>query len=137
MSTVLMALGPFRFGVAASAFDKISRRSSADWASQRLLNRPVAYQYTGPGEESLSISGTLFRHWTGGLEQLAGMRAAQKSGRVMILASADGNVMGPWFIKQVSDNRTYYDRSGRPRKVGFHVRLIGEGSGGFGLGSLF
>lgn len=136
MSITVMGLGSFRFGVENANFNSVSRKTDADWASVRLLNRPISHQFTGPGEDKLTIAGVLFAHWTGGLEQLSGMRVAMKCGNVMMMVSSDGDVMGRWFISSLSDTRTHYGSSGRPKKIEFQLELTADSNSFSGLRSL-
>lgn len=135
MRNVLMALGPFRFEMARLAHDSLARRLELRWPAQERIGRPLALQYVGPGEERVTISGTLYPEVTGGANRLDDMRKTAQRGQALMLVSGLGRVFGRFAILSVETTGTFLDRAGEPRKIEFSLEIAAYGddgrSGGF------
>ncbi len=74
----LMTLGMFIFGMDTAAYSEFSRRMSWNHATTERHMARAATQFTGPGEDSITLSGLLIPEIAGGfgaldqLEQMAG-----------------------------------------------------------------
>ncbi|BCQ59778.1 hypothetical protein PBOI14_15280 [Pseudomonas sp. Boi14] len=68
---ILQPLGagaqPYYFNVDTAAFEALRRQSGFRWAGQERLSRSVAQQAVGQGEERISLKGTVFPGFKGGL----------------------------------------------------------------------
>ena len=127
----MMILGPIRFAVDQSAYHKLTRNSSYNWASTPQPGHPLlkhlglggaARQYNGPGDDSLSISGTLYPQYNGGPLQLSLMRLSAGIGIPWPLLSSS-RVVGFWIIESISDDRSEFFDNGEARKIDFSLSL--------------
>lgn len=134
ISSVLMGLGAFRFSVSGAVYQRLSREVLARWPVQERVGRRPALQFTGPGEEHLTLEGVIYPHYTGGLDQIRGMRARARSGAPLMMVSGLGDVYGLWVITAVRDTESYFLASGLPRKVEFTLELSAYGPDGLGIG---
>ena len=138
MSTqVLMSLGGNffhapRLGEASPGFDSISRDSSFTWTTQGRLSRDPALQFTGPGEEVISIEGRLFPHMFGGLKTLDALREAGRAGQPLMLTRyyvlSDpiqyvAETIGKFVIRRIRKNETHIASHGLAHKVDFTLEL--------------
>jgi phage protein U len=98
------------------------------------VGRRPALQFTGPGEEHLTLEGTIYPHYTGGLGQIRGMRAQAQAGAPMMMVSGLGDVYGLWVITSVRDTESFFMAGGLPRKVEFTLELSAYGPDGVRLG---
>lgn len=136
--SVLMGLGAFRFSMSAPNYQSLSREATGRWPAQPRVGRAPALQFTGEGEETLSLAGTLYPHYTGGLDQIEAMRVQCKTGTPLMLVSGLGFVFGLWSILSVSDEQSFFMAGGLPRKVTFTIELSAYGPDGSGIiGGLF
>lgn len=135
MFGTLIALGPFRFAVGTAPFDELSRTSKWDWKPIDRVGAMPALQFTGPLNDTLSMSGRLCPPFTGGIEQLARMRALADLGRPLFLIDGTGRIHGNWVIESVEDTGTKHWRDGYPRMSTFTITLkkYDDGTGIFGL----
>lgn len=131
---VLMGLGPFRFSVAGAVYQQLTREVTARWPVQERVGRRPALQFTGPGEERLTLAGTIYPHYTGGLDQIRGMRAQAQAGAPLMMVSGLGDVYGLWVITSVRDTESFLRADGLPRKVEFTLELSAYGADGIGIG---
>jgi phage protein U len=135
MLGILIALGPFRFSLSGAAYDDLSRSSKWDWPAVDRVGSMPALQFTGPQNDSITLNGRIIPGHTGGIEQLARMRALADLGLPMPLIDGTGRVHGLWVIESVDDTGTRHFKDGYPRMVTFAVGLkkYSDGSGLFGF----
>ena len=131
---VMMGLGAFRFSVSGAVYQRLTREVSARWPVQERVGRRPALQFTGPGVERLTLEGTIYPHYTGGLEQIRGMRAQAQAGAPLMMVSGLGDVFGLWVIQMVRDTESFLRADGLPRKVEFTCELAAYGPDGVRLG---
>lgn len=65
MLEVQMALGSYRFGLSAAAYQALERQAEWRWPSQDLLGAAPVLQYVGPGAQSIRLSGRIYPHYKG------------------------------------------------------------------------
>lgn len=130
-----MLLGPFRFSLSTACYDELSRSSQWDWPEVPRVGAMPALQYTGPRNDTMTMTGRIIPGFTGGVEQLAQMRALADLGRPLFLVDGMGRVHGNWVIESVRDNGTAHFKDGMPRIAQFEIALkkYNDGTGIFGL----
>ena len=135
MFGILMLLGPFRFSLSTACYDELSRSSQWDWPEVPRVGAMPALQFTGPRNETMTMTGRIIPGFTGGVEQLAQMRLLAGFGRPWFLVDGMGRVHGNWVIESVSDSGTAHFKDGMPRIVQFEIALkkYDDGKGIFGL----
>ncbi|HZZ05377.1 phage tail protein, partial [Paraburkholderia sp.] len=82
-----------------------------------------ALQYTGPGADSITLPGTVYPDWRGGVQQVDALRALARQGRPLRLIPAYGDITAYFVIERVEETRTYYKPDGTFRKQEFSVSL--------------
>lgn len=123
MADVMLMLGQFKFSVDSATYQEFSRTNDYRWQSQPYVNAPVGYQYTGRGEESISLSGVVFPGYIRSLEQLNLMRAEAGKGTPLILVDGRGFVWGRYIIQSVTENVNVFYEKGVPRRQQFSLEL--------------
>lgn len=120
---VMLTFGPIAFSVSAAAFQQFQRSTRYRWpAHERVGVRPV-YQYTGPGEESIAISGAIFPTYRGRPSALEELRSLAGEGKPRLLTAGTGESFGRWFIDSVDEERSFLFADGAPRKVTYTLKL--------------
>ncbi len=129
---MMMLLGPIYFSIDTAAYEQLQRNTQYQWASQNRLTYPKlkhlgiggpAYQYTGPGDETISLNGTLYPQYSGGPLQLTLMRLSASIGVALPLIEGSGFVLGRWFIESVQETNSVLFADGSPRKIDFSLSL--------------
>lgn len=135
MLGILIMLGPFRFSLATAAYDDFTRTSGWEWTDQPVIGSAPVLQYTGPKVETITLRGRIIPGFTGGVEQLARMRALAGLARPQFLVDGMGRVHGNWVIESITDTGTRHFKDGMPRMVTFDVGLkkYDDGTGLFGV----
>ena len=121
---VLLMLGPVMFSTDGTAFDAISRQWEFSWPTQQLAGYNPQPQYTGPGEQTLTITGTVLPGRYGSESTVDMIAALGRVGYPLPLVAGTGEVLGCWSIRSVSKNGSLYAANGAPRKVEFSLTLI-------------
>lgn len=120
---MLMSLGLFVFHLGTAPFETIKRTTAQRWVSKERVGQGAAWQWVGPGEDSITLDGTLAPELTGGPDTLDTLRAMADSGKAWILTSGTGDVLGQWIIVSVDETRSHLRTDGSPRKVVFSLAL--------------
>ncbi|WP_428243412.1 phage tail protein [Gynuella sp.] len=129
---MMMLLGPVVFSIDTGAYEKLQHSTSYQWASQTRLGHPFfkhlgvggpARQYIGPGDDSISLNGTIYPQYKGGIRQLSLVRLTAGIGVAMPLLDGNGFVYGRWIIENVQETKSVFFADGIPKKIEFSVSL--------------
>lgn len=138
----LLVWGDFPFKVSTAAPSTENINQEYNWVKMdRVGARPV-YQFTGIGEESFVITGTIYTELrfgislvgtTGnkglpvGTRQMDDLYQSAGGGEVHPLFDGRGAYWGNWFIKNINEVRTNLANMGAPRKQEFSITFIRAG----------
>ncbi len=132
----MLQIGPVQFKTTGPHYEALKHQAEICWPKQGRFGRRDARQYTGEGDETITVQGTIYTDYFGGFSALDRLRAIARVPHLVI--SGGGDVFGRYCIVNVGNEQTYQDARGAPRKVTFEVKLerYGEDGAGFGF-SLF
>lgn len=122
-----MALGDFRFSLPTAAYQSLQRSAAYSWAGQTRVGREPAQQYTGPGERAVTLSGVIYPHFRGGLQQVEQMRTLAGRGQPLPLTDGTGKYWGKWVITKIDEEQTHFIGPGLPQKITFSLALKAYG----------
>jgi len=114
---------PYYFNLDTAAFDELSRSTEFRWASQERLSRRPAQQAIGMGEEKLTLKGTIYPGFKGGLKQLDTLRTIGARLQPLTLTTGYGEVIGTWCLKTIAEEQGAFLHGGIPRKQGFTLEF--------------
>jgi len=120
---MLLSLGLFVFEINSTAFQQLQHATAQRWSTNNRVGSRPNYQYLGPGEESITLEGTLYPQFTGGLSDLSMLKQMAASGKAYLLISGNGRIHGLWFIESISETHTQFLDNGQPRKIGFTLTM--------------
>lgn len=121
--SIMMQLGTFQFSIATAAYQDLRRRTEYRWPSQDLYDKLPALQYTGPGQDTITLTGVIYTEFVGTPYMLAKMRALASRGLPLPLTSGAGSPMGRWVIESVDEGQSVFMGAGVPRKQEFTLQL--------------
>lgn len=127
MSKVMMALGNYRFSLSTAAYDTLKRTDAWRWTSQDRLTRAPAKQFLGRGETKITLDGTIYPHYRGGLGQLKAMRAEADKGEPLILTDGLGNIWGKFIIEEITESTSGHTAEGVGMKIDFSLSITSYG----------
>jgi phage protein U len=116
-------LQPYFFNLDTAAFDELSRSTEFRWASQERLSRRPAQQAIGMGEEKLTLKGTIYPGFKGGIKQLDTLRIIGARLQPLTLTTGYGEVIGTWCLKTIAEEQGAFLHGGIPRKQGFTLEF--------------
>lgn len=123
MISHMMALGLFVFALGTVPYQQLQRQRQ--WrhpASSRIGRRP-ARQFVGPGDDTITLSGSLYPEITGGKLSMALLATMADTGKAWPLIEGSGTVYGLFVIEELSETGTVFFADGSARKIDFSITL--------------
>ena len=119
-------LGRFAFGLDTASVDAINRNWSFRWVSQDRLGLNPAKQFTGLGDQILSISGIIFPSEIGEayfVEEIA--KEAGKGNPLLLVTNIKdvGQVLGYWCVTGCQETSSNLDYRNQARTISFSLSL--------------
>lgn len=121
---MMMTLGMFVFEVKSLPYQQLQRSTQWRHSSQKRVGQRPAYQYLGPGEDTITLSGTLLPEITGGRMTLDDVRIMADEGKAWPLIEGSGRVYGFWSVGAVNETSSAFFQDGVPRKIDFTIDLV-------------
>lgn len=123
----MMALGDYRFSIDTAAYTQLERSTAWRWAAVERVGARPAQQFIGPGEDTITLDGSIYPYYKGGLGQVSAMRAAAAKGEPLLMLDGTGRVWGLYCITEVRETQTVFFSGGQPRKIDFTISLTAYG----------
>ena len=89
---MLLSLGLFAFSIDTLAFDEVARRASWRHATSTRIGARDATQFTGPGEETIALPGTVYNEIADGRVSIDELRRMADTGDAWSLVDGRGYV---------------------------------------------
>lgn len=119
-----MTLGLFVFEHQKTlAPTQLQRTSRYKWASNKPIGQGPRYQFLGEDTAEIQIKGILYPEFTGARANLDILRAMSSSGRAHVLISGYGEILGHYFISQISETQSQFLKDGAAQKIEFTLHL--------------
>lgn len=119
----MLTLGLFLFGVDTIAYQEFLRRSEWRHAATDRLGARAAFQYLGPGVDSIALPGVLMPELTGPNASIDNLRAMAATGDAHVMMQPDGTIVGQYFIRLVEERKSAFLPGGGARRIEFTVEL--------------
>jgi len=120
---MMAALGFFVFELRTAPYQELQRQTAWRLASKNRVGARPVYQFLGSGEDTLSISGTLYPALTGGRVTLDGLRLMADTGKAWPLIEGTGRFYGNWSITAIREDASHFLRDGMPQKIDFSISI--------------
>lgn len=121
---MMMTLGFFVFSLKTASYQQLQRQTTWRHSKAARIGQRPQYQYLGPGEDTISLSGVLYPEITGGRSTtLDLLRVMAEEGKAWPLIEGTGRMYGFWAITSVSETDSNQLRDGAPQKVDFDIQL--------------
>ena len=118
---------PYYFNLDTAAFEELTRSSEFRWAAQERLTRRPAQQAVGLGAERISLKGSIYPGFKGGLKQLDTLRSIGAQLQPLSLTTGYGDVLGNWCLKTIEEEQSAFLQGGIPRKQAFTLEFVRYG----------
>lgn len=120
---MMMSLGLFVFSMQTLAYNELQRQTDWRHPSNSRVGARAAYQYTGPGEDQITLPGVLLPQLSGTRTSLDVLREMANTGRAWVLVDGTGRVYGAWIIERLTEGHTLFFGDGAPRRIEFTLSL--------------
>ena len=130
METVMMQLGSFQFSLSTAAYQELTRSTAYRWPGQDRFGEMAALQFTGPGDDTISLAGAIFPEFRGGLYQLENLRELAAEGKPLMLVNGLGEILGSWVIEGIEERQSTFADAGVARRQDFGLKLRRYGDAG-------
>lgn len=118
-----LALGTFVFQLRTLPLEQLQRsREFRHPTIDRVGARPAS-QYTGPGEDTVTLSGVMPIEFSGGMVPVDTLAAIANSGESRMLVTGYGEVLGAYVIVSIEETHRHLLGDGMPRVVDYTVKL--------------
>lgn len=119
----MLILGGFKFSLNTAVFQEQRRMTSYRWPAQERIGQFDALQFTGPGEDRITLPGVIYPDFRGGSDQLNELRSLASRGQPLRLIAASGEVLGMWVIESVEEVQSTFKVDGSPRRQDFTITI--------------
>ena len=120
----LMALGMFLFEIGTLPYDEMQRKSDCQHARSPRVGARDATQFTGPGDETISLSGATYAEIADGRVSLDDLRSMADEGEALPLVDGTGTVYGNYVITAIDERHAFLMADGRARRIDFGIDLL-------------
>ena len=121
---MLMALGQFIFQLPDLAYSELQRTTAWRHAGNPRVGARDALQFVGPGEDAITLSGTLVPEIAGRLASIDTLVRMADTGDAFAMVDGIGNVMGAWVILSLEQRKEAFTREGIARRTDFNLQLL-------------
>jgi phage protein U len=115
---MLYQIGTITLDTRPFSIDAVERQASADFAVKPLMGTLPGREFTGEGEDKITLSGQLLPSKIGGLDELEALHGLRRAGQRLPVMRGDGRMMGWFVIEDIRESHAELLRDG----VGFTVK---------------
>lgn len=121
---MLLCLGQFVFSVDTMTYSEIQRSRSWSHASNSIAQGRDKYQFTGAGEESVTIPFMIYQsHGFGDRQSIDDISEMADSGSGFVLVDGSGYIYGVFVITAIDETRSHITNTGVARKIDGTMKL--------------
>lgn len=122
---MLLALGQFVFSVDTMTYNELQRSRSWSYASNSIAQGRDQHQFTGAGEETVTVPFLIYQsHGFGNRQSIDDLSEMADSGSGYVLIDGSGYLYGVFAITAIDETRSYITNRGVPRKIDGTMKLM-------------
>lgn len=126
---MMMTWGTFVFSLSTAAYSELQRQMTWRHASSDRVGARAARQYVGPGDDTISLQGTIAGELATDLQVLDKLRELADQGKPQALVEGTGRVYGAYLLTSLSETRRELFSDGTPRLIDFQMQLERDDDG--------
>lgn len=115
----MMAWGDFVFSVQDLSFQELARKRDWRFAESERLGARKAAQFTGSGDDNITLSGVIYPGQFGKAASLEVLATKANNGTSHQLVAGSGDVLGQFALKSLSNTNSVLFIDGAARKIDF------------------
>ena len=122
---MLLTLGQFVFSVYTLTFSEIQRSRAWSHASNAIAQGRDQYQYTGAGEETITIPFMIYQaQGFGDRQSIDDLSEMADSGSGYVLIDGSGYLYGVFAITAIDETRSFITNRGVAQKIDGTMKLV-------------
>lgn len=133
MTKPLFQFGEFQFDIPNGVPQTLDRTADYRWEEQGRLLREPAWQFIGPGSQTITLDGVMLPQFSGRAQSMDTLRSIAEAGEPQMFTNGLGKVFGRWAIKRLREGQSVYVEGGGARRIDFTVELVKYGEDEPGL----
>lgn len=120
---MLACLGLFVFNLKTAPFSQRQRSTTWRHARSAPIGDRSSSQYIGPGEDNITLTGTIAPDVAGNLFSLDALRIMADTGEPYILVLGNGQIVGAFDIDAIDERSSHLHENGTARVTEFSINL--------------
>lgn len=121
---MMLSLGSFVFSLTTAPFKELQRQRSWKHRTSSRVGVRDASQYTGPGDDTITLNGMVAAdNKIGTLASIDDLAKMGDVGDAYVLVDGMGSVYGAYIIDSLNETATYHTPEGIARKIEFNLSL--------------
>ncbi|PHM69253.1 phage tail protein [Xenorhabdus kozodoii] len=120
---MMAALGLFVFMLKTTPYQSLQHQQSWRFGFNNRIGARPAFQFMGPNNDTITLSGTLYPEITGGRLSLLALQLMADSGKAWSFLDGHGTIYGMFIIESIDQTKTEFFVDGAARKIDFTVTL--------------
>ncbi|EWH02050.1 phage tail protein [Halomonas sp. BC04] len=120
---MMMVFGLFVFSLSTTAYQELQRQSDWRYPPQSRVGARPSRQFLGPGDDTITLTGTLLPEFTGGQRHLDELRRMAGEGKAWPLIEGTGRNYGLFVIENLSERKSRFFRDGAASQIDFDLTL--------------
>lgn len=114
---MMMVFGMFVFTLRTVPYQQL--RHSQEWRHVKndRVNQSAAWQYIGPGDDTITLDGVLYPEITGGRWSLAALETIGFAGRPWPLIEGDGQIYGMYVMTRLEREKRSLTATATPKRL--------------------
>ncbi|MBS9428439.1 phage tail protein [Photorhabdus akhurstii] len=120
---MMAALGLFVFMLKTTPYQSMQYTQSWRHAFNSRIGVRPAWQFLGPDNDTMTLSGSLYPEITGGRLSLTILQIMADSGKAWSFIDGSGTVYGMFVIESIDQTKTEFMSNGSARKIDFTLTL--------------
>lgn len=120
---MMMIYGMFVFELRTAPYQTFNHTLDFRHVKNDRVGKSAKWQYAGPGEDKITLAGTLYPEVTGGDVSLELLKTCAYMARPMPLIEGTGTIYGMYVITNLVTERTEFFTDGKAKKIDFNLSL--------------
>uniref|UniRef100_UPI000C03CF18 phage tail protein n=2 Tax=Xenorhabdus cabanillasii TaxID=351673 RepID=UPI000C03CF18 len=120
---MMAALGLFVFMLKTTPYQSLQHQQSWRYGFNNRIDARPAFQFIGPNNDTITLSGSLYPEITGGRLSLLTLQLMADSGKAWSFLDGHGMIYGMFVIESLDQTKTEFFADGAARKIDFTVTL--------------
>lgn len=120
---MMMIYGMMVFMRQTLPYQELQHTVDYRWPTNSRVGQRASAQFTGVGDEKITLSGELRPEITGGTVSLLVLKVMADEGRAWPLIGGNGTIYGMYVVENFSETHAEFFSDGAARKISFNVSM--------------